>query len=200
MEDGAIPDTKITASSWTLENPPHKARLYSNFPYSGGAWCPYKAAGSYLQVDLGALHHVTAVATQGNPSDRGGYVTQFTIQHSTDGQKWCSCEDKGTVKVNQLMLRIRLFLVMDSGIERYSQGLRIISGLWGRGEGKQKILSCSQERLSKLKKKHNGMRYATFLFLKMLCYISHLLFFTNVIIAFLYIHFFTYVSANVFYS
>ena len=102
MEDGAIPDAKITASSWTTGNPPHRARLYSDCPYIGGAWCPFQAAGSYLQVDLGALHHVTAIATQGNPSERGGFVTEFIIQHSTDGQDWCCYEENGQVKVRLL--------------------------------------------------------------------------------------------------
>ena len=102
MEDGAIPDEKITASSWTTENPPHRARLYSDCPSSGGAWCPYQAAGSYLQIDLGALHHVTAVATQGNPCGRGGYVSEYTVQYSKDGQSWRCYTEEGQAKVRSL--------------------------------------------------------------------------------------------------
>ena len=107
MEDGAIPDEKITASSWTTENPPHRARLFSDF-LGGGAWCPSKATGCYLQIDLGALHHVTALATQGNPSGNDGYVSEFTIHHSTDGQNWNHYKEKGEVKVRFVATFVKL--------------------------------------------------------------------------------------------
>ena len=104
MEDGAIPNEKITASSWTTENPPHRARLDSNY-LGGGAWCPSKAVGSYLQIDLGTLHHVTALATQGNPSGDEDYVMEYTIKHSQDGYNWNCYEEGGKIKVRLLGLK-----------------------------------------------------------------------------------------------
>ncbi|XP_011873234.1 PREDICTED: epithelial discoidin domain-containing receptor 1-like [Vollenhovia emeryi] len=69
MESGAIPDTDINASS-SFDNGnvgPYLARLKSE--NLGGAWCPKnqitKEAREWLEIDLHAIHLITATATQG---------------------------------------------------------------------------------------------------------------------------------------
>ncbi|XP_027199924.2 discoidin domain-containing receptor 2-like [Dermatophagoides pteronyssinus] len=71
MQSESIPDSSLSASSAfeMLHVGPQNARL--NKDKSGGAWCPSKQLGpdtsgtEWIQVDLGSLHVVTGVATQG---------------------------------------------------------------------------------------------------------------------------------------
>jgi len=47
------------------------------------------------QVDLGSLHLLCAVATQGNPEGNGDYVKRYKLQHSSDGVTWAVYEENG---------------------------------------------------------------------------------------------------------
>ena len=47
------------------------------------------------QVDLGSLHLLRAVATQGNPEGNGDYVKCYKLQHSSDGVTWTVYEENG---------------------------------------------------------------------------------------------------------
>ena len=80
MENGAIFDSQLTASSWTASNVTAKdARL--NFP-RGGAWVPNLGPGQWLQIDLLDYHtSVTSVATQGRSLGyRNQWVTTYKLQ------------------------------------------------------------------------------------------------------------------------
>ncbi|XP_073234766.1 lipoxygenase homology domain-containing protein 1-like isoform X3 [Porites lutea] len=90
MENGTIPDENITASSSASAAPPHLGRL--NGPAS---WCTGKADGCYLQVDLGSLHLLCAVATQGNPGGNRDYVKRYKLLYSTDSSNWTTYEENG---------------------------------------------------------------------------------------------------------
>lgn len=90
MENGAIPDENITASSSSGPAPPYLARL--NGPM---AWCAGKADDCFLQVDLGSMHLLCAVATQGNPGGNRDYVKRYKLLSSTDGQNWDTYEENG---------------------------------------------------------------------------------------------------------
>ncbi|VEN41262.1 unnamed protein product [Callosobruchus maculatus] len=84
MENGNIPDDAITASSSYVPNVgPKNGRL--RVERAGGGWCPKKQVESgvreFLQVDLGGVHAVTGVQTQGR-YDRGRgqeYTEEYTI-------------------------------------------------------------------------------------------------------------------------
>lgn len=86
MEDGAIIDTQITASSQVDDN--HSAvQARLNFKADGskaGAWSALtNDRNQWLQVDLGSYTRVTRIATQG----RNGYnewVTKYNLQYSDD--------------------------------------------------------------------------------------------------------------------
>ncbi|KAK3730391.1 hypothetical protein QZH41_015610, partial [Actinostola sp. cb2023] len=88
MESGEIKDSQITASSYDGKrfNAPSNARLHMQ-PVegkSGGAW----ASGSskspqWVQIDLGAVKKVTAIATQGHP-DKKLWIKTYQILYGND--------------------------------------------------------------------------------------------------------------------
>ncbi|CAH3045073.1 unnamed protein product [Porites lobata] len=90
MENGTIPDENITASSSASAAPPHLGRLNGS-----ASWCTGKADGCYLQVDLGSLHLLCAVATQGNPGGNRDYVKRYKLLYSTDSSNWTTYEENG---------------------------------------------------------------------------------------------------------
>ncbi|KAL9950696.1 hypothetical protein ACROYT_G043236 [Oculina patagonica] len=96
MERGSIPDSKITTSSVQSANTPAKnGRL--NFA-SGLSWCAGTSyTNPYLQIDLQTLHIICAVSTQGN-SQADQWVTNYTLQSSTDGSTWKNYTEIGEIK------------------------------------------------------------------------------------------------------
>ena len=98
MENGTIPDSKITASSEQNANTPAKnGRL--NFT-SGSSWCARTSdANPYQQIDLQTLHIICAMSTQGN-SQGDQWVKNYTIKLSTDGSFWTDYKEGGQVKVH----------------------------------------------------------------------------------------------------
>ena len=95
MENGTIPDSKITASS--EHTPAKNGRL--NFT-SGSSWCAGTSdANPYLQIDLQTLHIICAVSTQGN-SKADQWVKTYTLNLSIDGSTWTDYKEGGQVKVH----------------------------------------------------------------------------------------------------
>jgi len=91
-----IPDARMTASTH-----------YSNFyPYYGrlnrkmAGWCTKTRTDrtDYLQVDLGAVHSVCAVATQGLRSGTA-WTTSYKVHLSTDGVIWNAYKESNEEKV-----------------------------------------------------------------------------------------------------
>ncbi|XP_044168919.1 uncharacterized protein LOC114961409 [Acropora millepora] len=97
MENGIIPDSKITASSELNAGTPAKnGRL--NYT-AGPSWCAQTNDNNpYLQIDLQSLHVICAVTTQGN-SEADEWVETYTIQTSTDGVHWTDYDDDGHPKI-----------------------------------------------------------------------------------------------------
>ena len=86
----------------------------SYYPYYGrlneirgyGAWCALQlktpAGTNYLQVDMGAVHSVCAVATQGERlSD--DWTEKYKIHLSTDERTWSSYKENNTEKVTKII-------------------------------------------------------------------------------------------------
>ncbi|XP_056415274.1 discoidin, CUB and LCCL domain-containing protein 2 isoform X1 [Hyla sarda] len=100
MENGAIPDSQITASTvleWT-DNAgqvniwkPERARLKKQGP----AWAAsYSDERQWLQIDLNKLTKVTGIITTGSTmSAYNYYVTSYRIEYSEDGLKWTVYRD-----------------------------------------------------------------------------------------------------------
>ena len=54
-----------------------------------GTWCTLNNTGQWLQIDLGYLHVVTGVATQGrNSTLEHMWVKTYQLSFSKDGKKW----------------------------------------------------------------------------------------------------------------
>ncbi|XP_070535505.1 contactin-associated protein-like 2 isoform X2 [Ptychodera flava] len=98
MEAGSITDDKITASSvFSVQRSPYFARLNRN--EGGGGWtAATQNTDQYLSIDLGAQTEITAVATQGR-SGSSEWVTQYSLEYSSDGELWNDYTERGSRKV-----------------------------------------------------------------------------------------------------
>ena len=95
----AIPDARMTASTFYNEqNKPHYGRLHES--RERGAWCPTTKLNrtDYLQVDMGTMLSVCAVASQGKEM-YSQWTTSYTLYLSTDGVVWNADKETGTAKV-----------------------------------------------------------------------------------------------------
>ena len=102
MENGLIPDERITASYAYPWSPASFGRLND----ARGSWCTrYWYNNKYLQIDLQSLHVICAVSTQG----RGvfnDWVKKYTLQLSTDSKTWTDYKENGLVKVGYKVVDI----------------------------------------------------------------------------------------------
>lgn len=91
-------------SSYRMAELPHYGRL--NETRQNGAWCPESKSNSeYLQVDMGTVYDVCAVATQGRAEDSvSEWVTGYTLRFSLDGTIWNSYHENNVEKVSKLLI------------------------------------------------------------------------------------------------
>ena len=90
-----IYDQRFSASSSSSSNPASDGRLNG-----GSAWIPNSNNNNndYLQIDLGSVYVVCAVATQGNPS-ADDWTKTYKIETSLDNVNWQWYEEDNTLKV-----------------------------------------------------------------------------------------------------
>ena len=94
-----VPDARMTASAYADSRyHPHYGRLNEN--RGDGAWCAMTTT-DYLQVDMGAVHSVCAVATQG-VRFLSEWTTSYKVHLSTDGVKWNSYKENNVEKVSRM--------------------------------------------------------------------------------------------------
>ena len=101
MENGLIPDERITASSAYSYAPASFGRLNN----VRGPWGNNGDNNTYLQIDLQSLHVICAVSTQGGgicPS----WVKKYSLQSSTDNKTWTDYKENGLVKVGYKVVNI----------------------------------------------------------------------------------------------
>lgn len=82
-----VPDAQMTASSYHgAKYQPAYGRLNGE---RGDGWCAGTSSGNHewLQIDLGKLYTVCAVATQGDINGNE-WVTKFKLSFSVDGKSW----------------------------------------------------------------------------------------------------------------
>ncbi|XP_078382673.1 uncharacterized protein LOC144665316 [Oculina patagonica] len=91
-----MPDDKITSSTVYLQYYSYHGRLHG---VSG--WCPSTKTdrNDFIQVDMGAVRAVCAVATQGKPN--GSFVTSYKLLFSADGARWSAYKEDNVDKVFQ---------------------------------------------------------------------------------------------------
>ena len=93
-----IPDARITASTFLRSDYPYYGRLHEN--RGRGGWCTKTKSDrtDYLEVDMGTVRSVCAVATQGH---QGGsaWTTSYKLHLSTDGATWNTYKETNIEKV-----------------------------------------------------------------------------------------------------
>ena len=97
-----IPDARMTASTFpNILYYPYFGRL--NGRRGNGAWSSQTASDrtDYLQVDMGAVHSVCGVATQGRRTGTE-WTTSYKVHLSTDGVTWNSYKENNVEKVNRI--------------------------------------------------------------------------------------------------
>ena len=95
----AISDARMTASTvYDTKTYPYFGRLHENRGYGG--WCPESKTDrtDYLQVDVGTMLSVCAVATQGE-NKYSEWTTSYKLHLSSDGVTWNAYEETSTTKV-----------------------------------------------------------------------------------------------------
>ena len=94
-----IPDAKMSSSTF-YDNRyyPYYGRLREN--RSGSRWCPKTVSDrtDYLQVDVGTVRSVCAVATEGVQS-HSEWTTSYKLQFSLDGATWNAYKENFKEKV-----------------------------------------------------------------------------------------------------
>ena len=105
----AILDNSFTASSTHSGYQPSKARLNG-----AGAWAPSTNSGAdFLQIDLGAVHFICAVATQGNPT-ADEWTKNYKIKMSINKVDWSEYKEGNPEKVCSCQLNKTSFGVKQS--------------------------------------------------------------------------------------
>ncbi|XP_038060463.1 lactadherin-like [Patiria miniata] len=95
MEDGCIPDERITASSFfrnSASHAPPRARL--NIQGYAEGWCYDDSTDNspWIQVDFVGIVTITGLITQGR-GDANFWVTEYQVTYSDDGQSWNNVTD-----------------------------------------------------------------------------------------------------------
>ena len=90
-----IYDPRFSASSSLSGSPPSNGRLNG-----ASAWIPSSNNNNndYLQIDLGSVYVVCAVATQGNPS-ANDWTKTYKIETSLDNVNWQWYQENNAAKV-----------------------------------------------------------------------------------------------------
>ena len=89
----------MTASTRNSDYYPYYGRLDET--RGRAVWCAKTSSDrtDYLQVDMGAVRSVCAVATQGPGFSGGSHVTSFKLHFSTDGTTWNAYKENNIEKV-----------------------------------------------------------------------------------------------------
>ncbi|EDO35061.1 predicted protein, partial [Nematostella vectensis] len=91
-DSSMIPDHRFSATSQYNGNyPPSRGRLHSIYSWEPRA----KSSSEYLQVDLGAVIVMCAVATQGN-ENWPEWSLAYSFKYSRDNVNWHIYQDNGT--------------------------------------------------------------------------------------------------------
>ena len=92
-----IPDSSISSSSASSASTPAKN---GRLNYIGGqSWCASSRDSTpFLEVDLGSVHIICAVATQGN-SQADKWVKTYRVMYTTDRKVWSVYHEQNREKV-----------------------------------------------------------------------------------------------------
>ena len=94
-----IPDARMSSSSHYDKYFAFYGRL--NGSRGRGGWCARTKndRGDHLQIDMGEVHSICAVATQGKLT--GSYITSYKLYFSIDGVNWMVYTEFNKIKVKK---------------------------------------------------------------------------------------------------
>ena len=125
MTTGAIPTSNLESSSNYDDNHHQKfSRLNSiNHGPNSLSWCAAQNdKNQFLQMDIGYVTTVTAVATQGRSKDAekccDQWVTSYNVQYSKDGYLWNYYKADGHIKVLTVQFATYLLYRLNIGLPR----------------------------------------------------------------------------------
>ena len=121
-----IADARMTASTISdYRYQPYYGRLNGNWG-TVGAWCPKTSSDrtDYLQVDMGAVHFVCAVATQGT-GNGGAWVTSYKLHLSLNGATFTAYTENNAEKVRKLPEWVALCLKLRLSIKKGNKQISI---------------------------------------------------------------------------
>ena len=98
-DNNVITDARLTATSvYRSSYNPYYGRLHET--RGDGGWCPRLPTDrtDYLQVDMGVVHSVCAVATQGELAS-AEWTTSYRLQLSTNTITWNTYKETNIEKV-----------------------------------------------------------------------------------------------------
>ena len=98
-DNNVITDARFTATSfYSSFYYPYYGRLHET--RGNGGWCPLSPTDrtDYLQVDMGVVRSVCAVATQGELA-RDEWTTSYRLQLSADNVTWNTYKETNIEKV-----------------------------------------------------------------------------------------------------
>ena len=97
-----IPDARMSSSSHYLKYFASYGRLHGS--RGGGGWCAKTKNDrrDNLQIDMGEVHSVCGVATQGRL--RGSHVTSYKLYFSIDAVHWMVYTELNKIKVKKTRL------------------------------------------------------------------------------------------------
>ena len=100
MEDGRIPDSAISASSFLHGGSlPSMVRLNSSFSWIAAD----NETKSWVQVDLGRDAVIKKIATQGRPGNHSLWVKTYTLSSRANGETdWLTYRENVDVKASHL--------------------------------------------------------------------------------------------------
>ena len=110
MENGEIPDSRITASSVYFDSADFKPWI-GRLNNPNGAWVPQiSQEDNWLKIDLSRKMIVTKVATQGKPNlAQWQWVTSYKISFSQDDHAWEVYKEHGVEKVDGILHLVRCY-------------------------------------------------------------------------------------------
>ena len=92
MYNRRVPAEKMSASSEMSSMYKASFGRLNNRAWPGvhaGTWCALNNTGQWLQIDLGYLHVITGVATQGrNSTSEDMWVETYELSFSKEGKTW----------------------------------------------------------------------------------------------------------------
>ena len=150
MTTGAIANHQVRSSSdYDYAHVPKFARLTTTNLVGASAWCSrILDTNQWLQINLGKVRRVTAVATQGRSDYADQWVTTYYVEYSRNGDDWKRYEDNScNAKVRYNIIWDPLLNYLSAALHwQFRSRIRCEERSW-KGRNRCSVHSISTEKL-----------------------------------------------------